>query len=234
MPRRLWSGLVSAVVPPLCAVCREPELGDRPLCLDCRARLVPLHDPRCRRCGAPLVHAISRCPECRGRALAFDGAWSAFSYEGVARDVVAALKSRGAVALAALIAKEIASRATPGILTGTLVPVPAHPDRRRRQGFNQARAIADPLGRMASLAVGDVLRRGRAPTQVGLERRARLENALGSVRMRAGAHAPARVVLVDDVYTTGATLDACARVLRDSGAREIVAVTFARALRGTP
>jgi ComF family protein len=232
MHSRLWSRLVSAVVPPLCAVCREPELDDRPLCPECSARLVPLCDPRCRRCGAPLPHDAARCPECRGRTLAFEGAWSAFAYEGVARDVVAALKSRGAVALAGLIADEIALRATPGILAGTLVPVPAHPERHRRHGFNHARAIADPLGRAASLPVADVLRRGHAPTQVGLERRARLESVHGSVRVRAGARLPARVVLVDDVYTTGATLDACASVLRDSGTWQVAAVTFARALRG--
>jgi ComF family protein len=232
MPRRPASRLLSLVVPPLCSVCREPEIGGHALCDECRARLVALRDPRCSRCGAPLPHRESRCRECRGRALAFVHAWSAFAYEGIAREVVSALKARGLLVLAAFMAREVSTRAPAGLLSGTLVPVPAHALRRRRHGFNQARAIARPLGRAASLPVGDVLRRVHAPAQVGLERRARLSNARGSVRLRAGASPPPRAVLVDDVYTTGASLDACARALLESGTHEVVAVTFARALRG--
>jgi ComF family protein len=224
------------VVPPLCAVCREPELAGHALCPDCRRRLIPLRDPRCHRCGAPLVREPARgshgCHECRGRALAFDQAWSAFAYEGVAREVVGALKSRGALVLASFIANEIAARAPAAMIAGTLVPVPAHARRRRAAGFNQAFEIAAALARQAGLPVRNALRRVPAPTQVGLERRARLENARGSVRARTGSAVPARALLVDDVYTTGATLDACAEALRQAGAGEVVAVTFARALRG--
>jgi len=180
-----------------------------------------------------VVHDGSRgCHECRSRALGFDQAWSAFAYEGVAREVVGALKSRGALVLVSYIANEIAARAPAGLLAGTLVPVPAHARRRRSSGFNQAFEIAAALGCEGGLPVRDSLRRVRAPAQVGLERRARLVNARGSASVRSGVAVPPRVVLVDDVYTTGATLDACAQALRQAGAEEVVAVTFARALRG--
>jgi ComF family protein len=172
------------------------------------------------------------CHECRGRALAFDWAWSAFAYEGVAREVVGALKSRGTLVLASFIANEIAVRAPAALMAGTLVPVPAHGRRRRASGFNQAFEIAVPLGRDVGLPVRNALRRVRTPAQVGLERRARLENVRGSVRVRSGCAVPSRAVLIDDVYTTGATLDACAQALREAGTAEVVAVTFARALRG--
>jgi hypothetical protein len=110
------------------------------------------------------------------------------------------------------------------------VPVPAHPRRNRRHGFNQAAALARAISRAAGLPVVDLLRReGASAPQVGLERRARLANARGSVRVV--AQVPPAVVLVDDVYTTGATIDACARVLRDAGATEVMALTFARAMR---
>jgi ComF family protein len=228
--------LLSLVVPPLCAVCREPELAGHALCPACRGRLVALRDPHCRRCGAPLVREPVRgshpCHECRGRALAFDQAWSAFAYEGVAREVVGALKSRGAIVLASFIANEMAARAPAGLLAGTLVPVPAHARRRRSSGFNQAFEIAAALGREVGLPVRNALGRVRAPAQVGLERRARLVNVRGSVRVRSGSAVPPRAVLVDDVYTTGATLGACAQALRQAGTEEVVAVTFARALRG--
>jgi ComF family protein len=224
--------LLSLLVPPLCAVCREPELDGAALCTICRARLVALHDPRCGRCGAPVAQRSTRCRECRARGLAFHRAWSAFAYQGVARDVVGALKMRGLVVLAELAAAEIAVRAPKDLLAGELVPVPAHPRRRRRHGFNQSGSIAGALGRIASLPVRDVLRRARVPAQVGLERRARLQNARESVLVRSGVLVPPFALLVDDVYTTGATLDACAHVLRQAGAREVAAVTFARAVRG--
>jgi ComF family protein len=136
------------------------------------------------------------------------------------------------VALAEFAAAQIAARAPTDLLVGELVPVPAHRHRRRKHGFNQSGSIAGALSRITSLPVRDVLRRTRAAAQVGLERRARLRNARDSVRVQAGAAMPAVVLLVDDVYTTGATLDACARALRQGGSSKVAAVTFARAIRG--
>jgi ComF family protein len=227
----LLDTLISLVVPPLCLGCREPELSGLVVCDPCRAQLVRLRDPRCSRCGAPVVTSGPRCPECRARALAFRTAWAPFAYETIARRLVGALKLRGATRGAAFMSAEIASRAPPGLLCGTLVPVPAHPARRRRTGLNQAACLAGSLGHRTGLPIAEALARSRGSTpQVGLARRERLANARGSV---IATLAPPRgtLVLVDDVYTTGATLDACARALLEAGADEVVAVTFARALR---
>jgi ComF family protein len=229
----LVRALASLVVPPLCVSCREPELSGSPVCLACEQLMIALPAPRCLRCGAPAGHDCDRCRECRGRTPAFSQAWAPFAYEGVARRLVAALKSSGVLSAASFMGAEVAARAPRRLLGGALVPVPAHPLRRRRHGFNQAREIARAIGRGAGLDVIDVLRREAANRpQVGLERRARLANARGSVRVPARARGvPARLVLVDDVYTTGATLDACARALRDAGATDVGALTFARAVR---
>jgi predicted amidophosphoribosyltransferase len=148
MPASLLDGLLSLVVPPLCAVCREPELSGSAVCPGCEGRLVPLPDPRCDRCGAPVVEAVQRCPECRGRSLAFRSAWAAFAYEPTAQRLVVALKARGATRAAAFMAGQIASRAPPTLLQGTFVPVPEHPARRRREGLNQAAALAGALARV--------------------------------------------------------------------------------------
>jgi ComF family protein len=238
MANALARVFASLVVPPLCVCCREPELSGSAVCPRCARLLVPLPDPRCRRCGAPVGRECDRCGECRGRPLAFDRAWSAFAYEGVSRRLVAALKSRGALAAASFMGERIAQRVPEPLLRGTLVPVPAHPFRRRRHGFNQAAELARAVGDAAGLRVTDVLRRDAASrAQVGLERRARLASAPGTVRVRAGSSRRTAigplVVLVDDVYTTGATLDACAQALRAAGACEVVALTFARAIRGS-
>jgi ComF family protein len=131
-------------------------------------------------------------------------------------------------------AAELAQRAPPDLLAGALVPVPAHPGRARRHGFNQALELARSLARITGCPSFDVLAREGVRTQVGLERGARLRNARRSIRMRGGtARMPTgrSVTLVDDVYTTGATLDACAAALREAGAEQVFAVTFARAVR---
>jgi ComF family protein len=228
--------LVSLVVPPLCVACREPELSGRSVCPACEALLIPLPDRRCGRCGAPSGQDCPSCSECRGRRLGFDRAWSPFAYEGVARGLVAGLKSRGELSVAQLMGAALAGRTPEDILRGTLVPVPAHPSRRRRHGFNHALELGRALARASGPRLCDVLRReSAARPQVGLERRARLANAERSVGIRGGDGRPlpeGPFLLVDDVYTTGATLDACARALRRAGAREVAALTFARAVRG--
>jgi predicted amidophosphoribosyltransferase len=128
-------------------------------------------------------------------------------------------------------AAEIAARIPEGLTSATLVPVPAHPRRRRKEGFNQAAALARALGSRTGLPVRELLvRAGAVAPQVGLERGARLINARGSVRARRVATPPERAVVVDDVYTTGATLDACAAAVRAAGVADVSAVTFARAV----
>jgi predicted amidophosphoribosyltransferase len=112
-------------------------------------------------------------------------------------------------------------------LSGELVPVPLHPARRRKRGFNQAEWLADALGRRTGLAVRDCLRRGGSNLrQVGRDRAARLAGPAGSVTARGPV--PRRAVLVDDVMTTGATLRACAAALRAGGSKEVSALVFAR------
>ena len=215
MTRSLLDRLVSLVVPPLCVACREPELGGGALCRDCADRLVSL--------GPGLV---------AHRSLALTRAWAPFSYEGVARRVVMALKARSATQAARFMATAIETRAPAGLLdAGVLVPVPGQPAGNRRRGFDHAREIAGVLSGLTGLEVVQALRRAPVRPQVGLARVERQANARGSVTVRPGVPPGTRAILVDDVYTTGATLDACALALRGAGAGEVVAVSFARTVR---
>jgi predicted amidophosphoribosyltransferase len=233
MSRSVARSLLSLVVPPLCIGCREPELSGAPVCPRCAAKMEPI-GPCCHRCGAPQPCAVGACPECRGRALAFERAWAPFAYSGPAREVVLALKGRGAVHGAPYVAAAIARRASPELLGGVLVPAPARPERMRRHGANQAHEIAEALGRACGLPVWDVLaRRPGGLRQVGLERHARRANPRGEIVAGAGLGEGTRAVLVDDVYTTGSTLDACAAALRAAGSGAVTAVCFARTVRGS-
>jgi ComF family protein len=155
--------------------------------------------------------------------------WAPLAYSGPARDLVRALKFRGATAVADAMAAQIVANAPPGLLAGVLVPVPLHPRRLRRRGYNQAALIAAALARRAGLEVADCLARTGSPaTQVGRDRSERRAAPAGSVELTAPL--PDRVVLVDDVATTGATLAACAAVARAAGARELTALVFARTI----
>jgi ComF family protein len=157
--------------------------------------------------------------------------WAPVGYAGPARDLVRALKFRGATSLADWMAAQIAASAPPGTFDGepapVLVPVPLHPSRLRRRGFNQAALIAAALAERTGLAVHDCLVRAGPPvTQVGRAREARLAGLEGALTVAAAPQRP--VLLVDDVVTTGATLAACSGALAAAGSGPVRALAFAR------
>jgi predicted amidophosphoribosyltransferase len=216
--------LAEIVVPPRCLACAGPVGSGESLCRGCRAGMPWLPADCCTRCCLPLPCG----PPCPARAAAFEQSWAPVAYDGPARALVHALKLGGMVAAADVMAAQIAACVPPALLAGgTLVPVPGHPRHRRRRGFDQAERIAAALGRRTKRPVSRCLVRGRdAPPQAGASRAERLRN--GGSAIAVSGRIPPRAVLIDDVHTTGATLDACARALRAAGAGSVVAVTYAR------
>ena len=199
------------------------------LCERCRARLVRVEVPLCERCGAPTAWPVERCRECAGRRLAFATARAAVVYDDAGRSLVAAWKDRGlrsVAALAAGLVDEVVTRPR----AYSIAFVPSDADRRLTRGHNPAGRLAAALGERWELPVVSLLaRRPGVRPQRGLALADRRRNVRGV--FEAIDPAPRSLVLVDDVYTSGATVSAAASALRKAGARRVDVVTFARAVR---
>jgi ComF family protein len=240
--RAALDALLVVVFAPACAACGvlldAPSHG--PVCPACWRTILPITPPVCDRCGDPLPawRAISVplaiCPRCRRTPRAIDRARAIGEYDGALRAIVHALKYDGRRSLAAPLAammRESAGDLVAGV--DFAVPVPLHPSRRRHRGFNQAADLARHLRVPIRLA----LRRTRATaTQTDLPAAQRHRNVRDAFALtRYGrAMSGAIVLIVDDVSTTGATLDACARVLKSGGVKEVRAVTAARVATRRP
>lgn len=201
--------VAAGLVPPLCAACGRSCRAEATLCTRCARRLAAMD---------PLVAA---------GPSGLDRAWSASAHEGVARDLVVALKFRRLLSVADLMADRIHWLAPATFLSGAVVPVPSARLRLALRGFDPAAEIAAALALRAGLPVRACLARHDGGRQVGRRRAARIGHP---PLVQACGEAPRSVLLVDDVLTTGATLSACAQALRAAGSIRVAAITFTRRL----
>ena len=219
--------LLGVLLPERCLDC---GLGEELLCGRCRAGLLVLRETRCARCGSPTAWPVERCGECAGRRLSFSSARAAVGYDGPARRLVAAWKERG-ISRVAAVATDLVAETVPPPPVEVLTFVPGEGDRVGWRGANPAEELSHALGLRWGLPAGPLLaRRRRVRPQRGLTRAERSVNVQAAFRTVTAS--PRSVGLIDDVYTTGATVGAAARELRRAGARTVHVVTFARVVRG--
>jgi ComF family protein len=221
------SRVVDLVLPPRCGACRTPGSW---FCDRCRERIRHLEEPLCRRCGAELESVRNDCG-CRSRLRALSRLRSAVAYEGPIELAVQRFKYRGWRRLARPLALLLAQRLmVEGLAAQCAVAVPLHPARLRQRGFNQAELLARELRRRLELdsPPGELVRTRPTPPQVGHDRRRRLENVQGAFSWRGADLGGRSVLVVDDVATTGATLEACAAALRERGSGPVIGVSVAR------
>ncbi len=228
MPPRALAELLAVVVPPACVACRAPlPRAELWLCVACTRALRWLPARTCPRCC--LASHRRGCPASNA---AFARAWAPLAHDGVARELVAALKFRGALPVAAVMAAHMAANLPGDLRAGApaaLVPAPSQAARARRRGFDPAGVLTAALAPRLGLPVRCCLRRrDRAGRQVGSTRLERRRADRLTIELRAPP--PLRALLIDDVHTTGATLDACARALIAGGCRDVAAITYTRTL----
>jgi ComF family protein len=240
---RLYDAALALAYPQACAVCGVAGVearADAPACAGCwrATRVFEVAEALCWKCGAPAAEGACaadaeavRCRRCE--AEAFTAARACGPYEGALRAAVLCLKREPQVGARVAGLLRAAQTRAPLDAAEVVVPVPLHPERERERGFNQAALLARALSKGAGLRLdeGSLARVGQAARhRAGMDRRARRETVEGAFRVvRPRLLKGRRVLLVDDVFTTGATASACAAALRDAGAAEVFVLTLARA-----
>jgi competence protein ComFC len=219
--------LIDLILPPRCGGCRRVGAW---LCERCRAQIRRLEEPLCRRCGVELPSASRTCG-CRTRLRSLTRLRSAVAYEGPVEHAVHRFKYEGWRRLAEPLAQLLAERlVVEGVAARWVVAVPLHPARMRQRGFNQADLLSRELRRRLVLGAppGVLVRTRETPPQVGHDRRRRLSNVRDAFAWQGDDLMGESILIVDDVATTGATLDACASALRAAGSGPVTGVSVAR------
>ena len=232
---------VDLLYPPRCPICGDAIGNQGGLCMPCWEELEVPKIPACMTCNRPLRSLDNDTPEqctpCLNRPPIHDGIVAGTVYNDASRKLILSFKHGRRIALSPLLARLIAARLPDLEGEWLFIPVPLHPLRLWKRGFNQAALLARDMARLRNQRLlFDGLRRSKATRSLGglgrRERERTLANAIAMNPRRAKNVRGAKIVLVDDVLTSGATSDSCVRVLKRAGARTVVVACFARVLTG--
>jgi ComF family protein len=241
--RLYYQSLLNLIFPTDCRACRQPlDPGARSLiCSGCWGSFYYLEGPRCPDCGKSFISSTALahspehlCQDCRLHPPAFEQALSIAAFEGALRQAIHLFKFDGKTLLGRELAELLAQRAgtlLDGQAPDYIIPVPLHWFRRWRRGFNQSKILARALSKTAGAPLAHNLKRIRyTKPQFSVDAKEKEKNVRGAFAVRRPqALKDKTVLLVDDIYTTGATVRECAKVLKKAGARKVLVLTLARA-----
>ena len=237
---RLLRTLLHVIFPTACAACQEP-LRDDPVpffCRQCWETLKPIPAPVCPRCGRPFASSVAlqhspthQCRTCRTRPLALTKAWSLFPYQTPLKEAITLFKYRGKLSLVKPLTRALIGALPDLPALDGIIPVPLHPQRLREREYNQSLLLANQLSHQTGipLLLACLLRIRPTVPQTSLSRKERLTNLRGAFSVAKPVHIQGkRILLVDDVFTTGTTLHECAKALRRAGSGNVYGLTLAR------
>ncbi len=226
--REMILDVAGLLFPRRCPVCHEAVEGrGERVCMICRTKLPYIREPACFRCGKPLSSGEQEyCRDCSRKRHRFDRGAAPFVYDEVMRRSIAGYKYRGRREYAGFYAEEILRRCAGKMrLWGgeVFVPIPLHLSRRRKRGYNQAELLAKELSRRSGIPADmDLLFRvKKTQAQKELNDQERLTNLKEAFSIRKGKIPYKNVILVDDIYTTGSTMDAAAGLLKEHGVKNV-------------
>ncbi len=227
-------GLLNHLFPPVCYLCgarcsSDTRLLDALVCPTCQEALdPPEYDNRCCTCSIPIPQLIEQCERCRRESFSFDRAFALHRYSGLPAKLIGAFKFGGHRSLAHPIGAAMASTAArlgpPGI---PIVPVPSQRKSVRQRGFAGASLIAIEIARRTGRPVRSLLRAAPGRSQKTLRYEERRTNALATIEVAGTPEVPRELILVDDIFTTGTTVETCTRRLREAGAEHVFVLAFA-------
>jgi len=239
--KQFCTALLDVILPPACHICRSfiPNAGKLHICQTCREQMPLLASPLCPLCGIPFIGTGSDhpCGACLTRPPHFDAAGAHFLYEGPIRDMIHAFKYSQRTHLRyplALLGLEGISVMTSSHAPHIIVPVPLHISRLRQRGFNQAVLLGKVLSQQLSLPLlpDTLVRTRQTEPQIRLSAAERRLNVKGAFTVKRPVTVVGkRILLLDDVMTTGSTMDECAKELKKAGAVVVIAATIARTAR---
>ncbi len=239
----LFRSVQDILFPKVCDHCGDPfAFGlSNLLCRSCFDAIVPYEDPVCDHCGVSLSARtfeealITRCRDCGEDPYQLDRVRAFGAYEGPLRIAHHAFKFEGMEGLGVPIADRMMEATIPGFLDGmeALVAVPLSPEKERERGYNPAQVLAERLSVKTGIPIRALIQKTRATRpQMSLPREERLKNPKGAYRwVSCPTNLPTKVVLVDDVFTTGSTLEECAKVLKKGGVAWVGAIVWGRTPR---
>lgn len=233
---------VRFLLPVDCAACHAPLTNDPTpyFCLNCWSAIAVHHPSRCTRCDHPFLSTAATshspnhlCHSCRDRPPSYTKAWTLYPYLSPLQEAIRLFKYSGKVSLAAPLALLMIDRLPPLESIDVIIPVPLHIARLREREFNQSLLLADRIGSHLNIPVSctDLVRTSSAPAQTTLPRTARLNNLRNAFRVpHPESIAGKRILLIDDVFTTGTTVNQCAKALRKAGSGDVFPLTLCRTM----
>jgi competence protein ComFC len=235
--RLLLNGVLDFLYPPIDCVCCGKHLEKRAIhgiCKHCCDNLPFIHEPRCEICSRPINEEAEVCMECKYHSHSYDQALAVFEYSVVIKDMIHRFKYGGEYSLSRTLGYFLSEQLKlSGWQVDLMVPVPLHKNRQKSRGFNQSALLGDYLSQRNSISCKEdvIIRSVDTQSQTGFNRVKRAENLKEAFTVaKPQAVKDKNILLVDDVHTTGATVDSCSRALRQAGAKKIYVLTIATVL----